>query len=250
MARKPSNDKPASEAKPTASSTASSTTASTVSTPPTGTDRENVVAALMTLLAEKPFERIGFNDIADQAGITLAALRDLFPSKLAILAERTKQIDRAVLSGADADMAEEPARERLFDVLMRRFEAMTDDRPALRSLMRSASRDPGLALALNGLAVNSQQWMLSAAGISASGPKGMLRAQGLALLFAKVARVWIHDDDPGFARTMAALDRELATGQRLAGLLDNLLCIPEALCRAGRRRRARRDEADDATIAA
>lgn len=244
MARKPSNDKPsnakpAPQAKPTASST-----------PPTGTGRENVVAALMALLAEKPFERIGFNDIADQAGITLAALRELFPSKLAILAERTKQIDRAVLSGADADMAEEPARERLFDVLMRRFEAMTDDRPALRSLMRSAARDPGLALALNGLAVNSQQWMLSAAGIGASGPKGMLRAQGLALLYAKVARVWIDDDDPGFARTMAALDRELANGQRLSGLLDNLLCIPETLCGIGRRRRARRDEADDATIAA
>lgn len=239
---KPSNDKPASQAKPTVSTTGA--------TPTTGTDREIVVAALMALLTEKPFERIGFNDIADQAGITLAALRDLFPSKLAILAERTKQIDRAVLSGADADMAEEPARERLFDVLMRRFEAMTDDRPALRSLMRSAARDPGLALALNGLAVNSQQWMLSAAGIGASGPKGMFRAQGLALLYAKVARVWIDDEDPGFARTMAALDRELATGQRLSGLLDNLFCIPEALCGAGRRRRARRDEADDATIAA
>jgi hypothetical protein len=33
-------------------------------------------------------------------------------------------------------------------------------------------------------------------------------------------------------------------------LLDNLLCIPEALCGIRRRRRSRRDEADDATIAA
>jgi AcrR family transcriptional regulator len=247
MARKPSNDKPTPQA--ASASTGASTGASTA-TPATGTDREIVVAALMTLLAEKPFERISFNDIAEQAGMTLAALRDLFPSKLAILAERTKQIDRVVLSGADPDMAEEPARERLFDVLMRRFEAMTDDRPALRSLRRSASRDPGLALALNGLAVNSQQWMLSAAGIGASGPKGMFRAQGLALRYARVARVWLDDDEPGFARTMAALDRELATGQRLSGLLDNLFCIPEVLCGAGRRRRSRRDADDDATIAA
>jgi AcrR family transcriptional regulator len=242
MARKPTDDKAIPQ---------SETVAPSVSAPPPGgTDRERVVAALMALLAEKPFERIGFSDIAEQAGMTLATLRDLFPSKVAILAQRTKQIDRAVLSAIDADMAEEPARERLFDVLMRRFEAMTEDRPALRSLRRSAARDPGLALALNGLAVNSQQWMLSAAGIGASGPKGMFRAQGLALLYAKVARVWIDDDDPGFARTMAALDRELANGQRLSSLLDNLFCIPEVLCGIRRRRRSRRDEADDATIAA
>jgi AcrR family transcriptional regulator len=242
MARKPTD-----KAIPQSETVASSVSAPAA--PATGTDREIVVAALMALLAEMPFERIGFNDIAERAGMTLADLRDLFPSKLAILAERTKQIDRKVLSGADPDMAEEPPRERLFDVLMRRFEAMTHDRPALRSLRRSAARDPGLALALNGLAVNSQQWMLSAAGIGASGPKGMFRAQGLALLYARVARVWIDDDDPGFARTMAALDRELATGQRLSGLLDNLFCIPEALC-CVRRRRSRRDEAEDATIAA
>jgi AcrR family transcriptional regulator len=242
MARKPTD-----KAIPQSETVAPSVSASAA--PATGTDREIVVAALMALLAEKPFERIGFNDIAEQAGMTLADLRDLFPSKLAILAERTKQIDRKVLSGADPEMAEEPPRERLFDVLMRRFEAMTHDRPALRSLRRSAARDPGLALALNGLAVNSQQWMLSAAGIGASGPKGMFRAQGLALLYARVARVWIDDDDPGFARTMAALDRELATGQRLSGLLDNLFCIPEVLCGV-RRRRSRRDEAEDATIAA
>ena len=65
--------------------------------------------------------------------------------------------------------------------------------------------------------------MLTAADISASGPRGMVRAQGLALLFASVLRTWIDDDDPGLARTMAALDRALARGQRWSGLLDDVL---------------------------
>ena len=85
-------------------------------------------------------------------------------------------------------MVEEPPRERLFDVLMRRLEAMAPHREAVRSLLRSAMRNPPLALALNGFAARSQQWMLTAAGINASGPRGMVRAQGLALLFGSVLR--------------------------------------------------------------
>ena len=141
-------------------------------------------------------------------------------------------------------MAEEPPRERLFDVLMRRLEVMAPQREAVRSLMRSARRNPPLTLALNGLAVRSQQWMLTAAGIKASGPRGMMRAQGLAVMFAAVLRTWVNDDDPGLARTMAALDRALGRGQRLVGLVEDICQVPWRLCRLRSRWRRRHDEDD------
>jgi len=105
----------------------------------------------------------------------------------------------------------------------------------VRSLLRSARRNPGLAFALNAMAVRSQHWMLEAAGIGAHGPKGALRAQGAALMFARVLGVWLDDDDP-------ALDRGLSSAERWAGFLDDLCCIPAALCRGPRRRRRDRDE--------
>ena len=142
----------------------------------------------------------------------------------------------------------EPPRERLFDVLMRRLEVLAPHKAAVRSLLRSATRNPPLAFALNGLAVRSQQWMLTAADIDAAGPRGMVRAQGLALLFAQVLRSWVHDDDPGLARTMAALDRALARGQRWSGFLDDLCRIPAAACRLRPRRPRRAD--DEETVEA
>jgi hypothetical protein len=154
-----------------------------------------------------------------------------------------------VLAGDDADMAEEPPRERLFDVLMRRIELLAPHKAAVRSLMRSAVRNPGLALALQGLGLRSQQWMLTAADIGAAGPRGFVRAQGLALLFASVLRTWIDDDDPGLARTMAALDRALARGQRWSGLLDELCRIPSYACRMRSRRRRPADDSDEETVA-
>jgi AcrR family transcriptional regulator len=214
------------------------------------TERAKIIAAFLALLADKPFEAVGFDEIAARAGVSLGELRSEFGSSLAIVAAHMKATDRAVLAEDLSDMAEEPERERLFDVLMRRLEALAPHRQAIRSLLRSARRDPPLAFALNGLAVRSQQWMLTAAGIRASGPRGMLRAQGLAMLFASVLRTWVRDEDPGQARTMAALDRALARGQRFAGFLDDLCAIPSRLCRLRSRRRRRYDEDPEETAAA
>jgi AcrR family transcriptional regulator len=217
--------------------------------PPGGTDRERIIAALMALLAEKRLEDIGFGDIARRADVSLVTLRGEFASKLGILAAHMKALDRAVLGQADNDMAEEPARERLFDVLMRRIEAMAPHREATRSLMKSVSCNPGLAFALNGLAVRSQTWMLTAAGIDAAGPRGALRAQGTAMLFASVLRTWVDDEDEGLARTLAALDRALANGQRWSGMLDGLCRFSPGKCRSRFRRRRDEDAAEEPAAA-
>jgi AcrR family transcriptional regulator len=217
--------------------------ASTAATTP----REKIIAAFLELLADQSFESISLSDVAGRTGLSLAELRDEFPSTLAILAAFMKATDRAVLSQDVSDMAEESERERLFDVLMRRLDILSPHRDAIRSLLKSARRNPPLALALNGFSVRSQQWMLNAAGIGASGPGGMIRAQGLAVIFASVLRTWIGDDDSGQARTMAALDRALGRGAQLAGLLSDLCAIPSRLGRLRRRRRRRDDDEETVT---
>src|SRR5262247_4610938 len=213
--------------------------------PPSKSNREKIVEAFVALLAERPFEKIGFAEIAARSGLSLADCRGEFASTIGVLAAHVKDIDQKVLAGGQGDMAEEPPRERLFDALMRRLEMLAPQRPAIRSLLRSAARNPGLALALNGLAVRSQQWMLTAADIDASGPRGLIRAQGLALLYARVLRVWLDDQDPGLARTLAALDRELARGQRWSNVLDDVARFVPRCGRRGRRT-SRRNDGDGA----
>ena len=214
-------------------------------------NRGKIIDALMQLLAHERIEDIGFGTIARHTGLSLADCRAAFPSMLAVLAAYTQKIDRQVLAGGDADTAEEPPRERLFDVLMRRLEVLAPHKAAIRSLARSAMRDPALAVALNGLTVGSMQWMLTAADINASGPRGILRGQGLALLYASVLRTWLKDDDPGLARTMAALDRALSRGAWWSGVFDEMCrFVPTRLCPPGRWSRRSRDRSDDEPAAA
>jgi len=233
MARKPSRPRP-SKTRPALP-------------PPTGGERQRIIRAFMQLLAEKPIEQVSLTDIAKRASVTLARLRAEFDSTLSILAAQMKEIDRAVLDGIDKDMAEEPPRDRLFDVLMQRLEMLAPYKGSVRSLMHSALCNPGLALALNGLAVRSMRWMLTGAGISTDSGIRAFRAQGLALIFAQVLRAWVDDDDPGLAPSMAELDRGLTRGQSWSRLLDDLCAVIPTPRR--RRRRARRDAADEAAAA-
>src|SRR5579864_1823259 len=211
-------------------------------TPRGTTDRDKAIDALMALLAEQSFEQIGLAEVAGRAGLKLSQLRGEFGSTLAIVGAHIKDIDRVVLAGGDGDMENESPRERLFDVLMRRLEALAPYQDAVRSLMRSARRNPGLALALNAMAARSQRWMLEAAGIGASGPRGALRAQGAALMFSRVLGVWLDDDEPGLDRTMAALGRGLASAERWDGFVGDLCAIPACILRGSRRRRQRDEE--------
>ncbi len=163
-------------------------------------NRKKIIEALLTLLAEQPIERIGLGDIANTAGVSLADLRDEFSSVMSILAAHMKEIDRQVLASDISDMSDEPVRERLFDILMRRLEAHAPHKAAIRSLMKSSLRNPPLALALNSFAARSMSWMMTAAGISTAGPRGIVRAQALTLLYARVVATWAEDEDPGLAK--------------------------------------------------
>ncbi len=183
--------------------------------------RGKIIDALMALAAETPFERISMSDISARAGIGLADFRDAFPSKGAVLGAFIRRVDRAVLSAPVAELEGEPVKERLFDALMRRLDAMAPYRDGLRAIAKWARTDPLSAAALNREAVNSMRFMLEASGIDTEGAVGTIKSQGLALAFARVMDVWFGDEEPGFSATMAALDRELTRGATLVGRVED-----------------------------
>ncbi|MBZ9936426.1 TetR/AcrR family transcriptional regulator [Mesorhizobium sp. BR1-1-16] len=197
---------------------------------------ENVIDAFMALLGEKPFEAIDLPEIAERAGLTLGALREAADGKFAILAAFMRRIDRAVLDEADK-AGEDTRRDRLFDILMRRFDKLVTHKRAVAHLAASARRDPALALGLNALALPSARYMLAAAGIGTDGLRGCARTQGLVTMLVRLMPTWIDDTDPDQSRTMAALDKALS---RAEGWDHRVGRIEKAVCRIGRRFERRR----------
>ena len=184
--------------------------------------RERIVDALLDLASERSWHSITMPDIAERAGVSLAEFRNHFPSKGAILGAFAKRIDTIVLEGTTHDLDTETSRERLFDVLMRRIDALAPHKDAMRSIMAGLRHDPLSLLAMNQVATNSMRFMLAAAGIDAEGPFGSIKVQGAVLSFAHIIDVWLRDDDAGLSKTMAALDTELGKGAVMVHRLDDL----------------------------
>ncbi len=174
--------------------------------PAAGALRQRVIAAALDLAARQGWERVALADIASAAGIKLSELHALFCSKTAILAGLARDIDSQVLDNLPAAEAEASPRDRLFDVLMRRFDALEPHRAGLEAVLRASPRDPLGALCGLASLVQSMTWMLEAAGVPATGLRGLARAKALALLYVWVLRTWLSDESPDKARTMAALD--------------------------------------------
>jgi AcrR family transcriptional regulator len=206
--------------------------------------QDKAVDALMVALATRDWGEVSLADVAREAGISLADLRGAFPSTGAILGAFARRIDLAVLKEDISDLADQPVRERLFDLLMRRLDALSPYKTALRRLRDGLRRDLFAANAWNRISVTSQQWTLAAAGVEETGAAGAVKAQVLAMAFGRVLDVWLDDEDPDQARTLRALDEQLGRVDRLAGMASSFrqLTAPlRELCEGAFRRRRRED---------
>jgi AcrR family transcriptional regulator len=179
----------------------------------------HAIEVALTLAAERGWRDLPLADIAGAAGLSLAELYALYPSKQAILSAYSQHIDSVVMAESDSGRGEaagESTKDRLFDVLMRRFDKLVAHKAGLLRIAEDSGRDP-LSL-ICGLArlERSMAAMLEAAGISAGGLAGAFRTKGLTAVYLAGLRAWFKDDSADKAKTMAVLDRALGRAERVA----------------------------------
>ncbi len=180
---------------------------------------DRVINAALALAAAGSWRQLGLAGIAEEAGLTMAELRSVFPSKAAILAGFVRRTDERVLAGGKAEGS--TARDRLFDVLMRRFDVLQPDRSAVRVIIRDSLCDPLAVLCQGPMLLCSMAWMLEAAGLSSAGLNGALRTKGLALVYLVALRAWLKDESTDLAKTMAVLDRGLRQAEKIATFVNS-----------------------------
>jgi len=180
---------------------------------------KHIVDTALALAAERGWRGLRLVDIAVAAELPIGTVLGAYRSKSAILAAYGRRLDERVAAGCESADLDQPVRDRVFDVLMRRFDAMKSDRDALRAIARDLRRDPLAAMAAGCSVLCSMGAMLEAAGVSASGAAGLARTKGLSAVYLSVLRIWLNDDSEDLSRTMAALDRHLDNADRAMSFL-------------------------------
>ena len=196
---------------------------------------DHIVDTAMKLAAEGRWRGLSLAEIAEAAKVPISKVYPVYASRQAILDAFVRRIDAAVLAESDAEDLDGGARDRLFDVLMRRFDALDPYKDAVATVAFDQARDPLAALASACRLRRSMALMLEAAGLASGGARGALRVKGVALIYLSALRVWLRDESEDKARTMAALDKQLRRAEAL------ILRLPAGL--VGRRASAGEPEA-------
>lgn len=193
------------------------------------TKRNRAIQAALDLASEGGWKAVTFTAISERTGLGLADLRRDFTCKTDLLRAFQAEVDAEILAKAKpASASEQGPRDRVFDMIMTRFEVMAPYKPALRHISHDLCCHPGEAAHILPSSLASQYWMLAGAGAKLDGPGAGLRVAGLAAIYAKVFRVWLDDDSPGLDRTMAALDRRLKAGEEWLSRVESTC---ESFCR-------------------
>ena len=190
--------------------------------------RSKAVRAAFELAKERGWGEITLADIAQASNLDLADLRREFSCKSDIIRAFQKEVDAEVLARARTPRETQTPRDRLFDVVMTRFELMQPYKPALKRISDYLCCRPGEAAAVLCSSLASQYWMLAGAGTKLDGPGGALRVTGLASVYAKVFQIWLDDASPSLDKTMGAHKNRVARGERMLSAVERAC---EDVCR-------------------
>jgi len=192
-----------------------------------------IIAATMTLAADRPWREITLADIAAVAQMPLVELRKHISCKGDVLRELARRTDEALLASVEKEPLDGEAIDRLFEAVMRRLELLAPYKAAIGNILN----DPAPAACECPPAIGryflSQRWMLAAAGLEKPGMEGVAKTMGLGMVYMRALRTWVEDDDPGLSHTMARLDRDLKRGERMLRQLEGPIAVAKAARRLG-----------------
>ncbi len=175
-----------------------------------------LIASFFRLVATQGWAGTSVAEAARAAALPLAEARLRFPGRAAVLRQFGRMADQAALAETPIEGI---VRDKLFDLLMRRIDALQAHRAGVIALLRALPSDPPTALLLACATKRSMRWMLHAAGVSTAGLRGGIRLRGLVGVWVWTLRAWERDESADLSGTMAALDAALRRAGRVAGWL-------------------------------
>jgi COQ9 len=180
----------------------------------------DLLTIAFALLAERGWSSLSLMALAEWADRPLIEVYRQLPDRRAILRALSERVDQAMLEVDRAELEGLPPRDKLFELIMRRFDALAPFRAGLARLERDARRDPCILLPITCRLDRSLRWMQELAGLRSHGLRARLRRRALLAVYLRALRTWLADESADHAKTMAALDTLLRRVERMAGLRE------------------------------
>lgn len=177
------------------------------------------IDVMLALVASQGWRGVTLGRVAEASGLSLSDLYSRYGSKTDLLAAYARRIDAAMLSALGetgaAPAEPEAIKDRLFEAVMARLDALTPHKAAIRVLVRELPGDPAaLTVFLCGGLRRGLDWTLAAADLDTGGIGGAVRRKLIGGIYLDTLRVWLKDESADLSATMAHLDKRLGQGLR------------------------------------
>lgn len=150
--------------------------------------------------------------LSQDTGLSMSEILAAFPTKGMLLKGYVQRVDHRAWDDYEAG-EDDSTRDRIFDLMMCRFDELNEDKPAIAAIAKQACTDPE-TLCVSGCGLRrSMHAVLEKADVRVSGIRGMLRVQALGLIFLATFRTWLQDTSEDMSKTMAELDKHLARAE-------------------------------------
>ncbi|MBD21381.1 MAG: hypothetical protein CMM37_10110 [Rhodospirillaceae bacterium] len=181
--------------------------------------KSGIIKAALKCASEVRWKRVSLRKIAEEADISVAEIYKYFPSKIAIVGALLERSTDLIISSDEPYSSNEPVHDRLIDNILKRFDILEQDKQAIISIVKDTKFDPLANLFLAPKLFDSMAQTLEKSGIDSSGLVGMMRIKGITVIYLMTFNIWIYDNSPDLAKTMAFLDRRLKQAVNIASVL-------------------------------
>ncbi|GBF58093.1 hypothetical protein PbB2_01764 [Candidatus Phycosocius bacilliformis] len=164
--------------------------------------------AALDLSAQRAWEQISLFDLCNASELSLDACAAAGIGKQAIADRLDHDLDLVMLKAAKGVEAGASHHDRLFEIVMARFDGLEDARPSWMSILHGDGQEPATRLARSARRLRTAAWALEACGVSTDQLMSTARILGLARRLSQVENVWMRDGGD-LSKTMAALDQTL-----------------------------------------
>lgn len=192
------------------------------------TSAPDLLVLAFEIVAETGWRGFSFTELASRSNLSMMQIREAFRGQAGLLDALNQRLDQAMLSVEPDDLDGLPPRDRVFELIMSRIEAMAPLKQGLCRLIRDARFDPELVVMTACRLDRSLSWLQDAAGLDygqGGSPIREIRCRFhrrvLGAVYLQILNVWSLDDSTDLAKTMASLDKQLRRVEKLAGLASS-----------------------------
>jgi AcrR family transcriptional regulator len=180
---------------------------------------QKIIDTALRLADKEGWEKITLEQIAKSTKIPATQIKKKFESTREILPLIVVSVTEKTFAACGKPDNKTPVHDRLFDILMARFDVLQRHRAAILSIVTASRKDPQTALILACAQLEAMKKIQNFSSVLKYKTYRIFTPYLLWMLFLAAFQIWKTDETIDMAKTMAALDRYLRYACRAAIIL-------------------------------